>query len=308
VSWFSKVKDALSRTRTQVSQVLGFSKLDDAWFDGLLDALVMADVHVQVATNVVERLKKDVKTNPKGYETSDAVRFALSQLLEEHLLVLEKPLPYPTTKTAEPYVLFVLGVNGAGKTTSLGKLAQHFSEQGLSVLLVAGDTFRAAAREQLAAWAKRSRVAFFERDGDPASVAFDGVMKAKQEGFDIVLLDSAGRLPTQVHLLDELKKIKRVLSKALPDAPHETLLVLDGSNGQNALSQARIFHQNLHVTGLMVTKLDGSAKGGVMVSIAHELKIPIRFLGVGEGVGDIIPFKAKGFAYALLGEPLLEQE
>jgi fused signal recognition particle receptor len=301
MSWFGKVKNALLKTRTNISQVLGLSKLDDAWFDQLQDALILSDVHVRVAMEIVDRLKHDIKINPARFETSEAVRDALSASLAQYLKQIEQPLPYPTTKAKEPYVLFVAGVNGAGKTTSLGKLAQFFTQQGLSVLLVAGDTFRAAAREQLAAWANRSQVSFFEKESnDPASVAFDGVQHARANGIDVVLVDSAGRLPTQLHLLEELKKIKRVLDKSQSGAPHETLLVIDGSNGQNALNQAKIFHEKIGLTGLIVTKLDGSAKGGVLVSIAHELKIPIRFLGVGETLDDLIAFKADEFARALL--------
>ena len=308
MSFFNQIKQVLLKTKTNLAQVLGLSKIDDQWFDQLLEALILADVNAQVAQEIVDQLKHEVKVDAKHHETVDAVKQTLVRLLAEQLIAVEAPLPYPLKNQHSallPYVIFVAGVNGAGKTTSLGKLSRFFTQNDRSVLLVAGDTFRAAAKEQLSIWADRSqskhRVHFFEKpQADPASVAFDAAMYARQHQIDVVLVDSAGRLPTQLHLLEELKKMKRVLAKAHEGAPHETLLVIDGSNGQNALHQAKIFHEKIGLTGLIVTKLDGSAKGGVLVSIAHHLKIPVRFLGMGETLDDLIPFAACDFARALI--------
>jgi fused signal recognition particle receptor len=227
----------------------------------------------------------------------------LKEALAECLLKLLAPLAQPLdTGTHRPFVIMLAGVNGAGKTTSIGKLAKYFQGQGKSVLLAAGDTFRAAAREQLMEWGARNNVTVIsQQSGDPAAVIYDAVQAAQARGVDIVLADTAGRLSTQAHLMEEIKKVKRVIDKALPDAPHEVLLVLDANTGQNALSQVKAFDDTLDVTGLILTKLDGTAKGGVIAAIAKAHPIPVRFIGVGEGLDDLRPFVAEDFVAALLG-------
>ena len=224
-------------------------------------------------------------------------------MLKASLLELIGPLERPLEITAaRPFVIMLAGVNGAGKTTSIGKLARHFQAQGYSVLLAAGDTFRAAAREQLAAWGERNNVAVIAQDGgDPAAVMFDAIAAARARGIDVVLADTAGRLPTQLHLMDEIRKVRRVIQKADPAAPHETLLVLDANTGQNALAQVTAFDAALSLTGLVMTKLDGTAKGGVVAAIAKQHPVPLRFIGVGEGVDDLRPFVAAEFVDALVG-------
>ncbi len=224
-------------------------------------------------------------------------------LLKEALVDLLTPLECPlTVSDARPFVIMLAGVNGAGKTTSIGKLAKHLQAQGLSVLLAAGDTFRAAAREQLAVWGERNGVAVIsQQGGDPAAVMFDAIAAAKARGIDVVLADTAGRLPTQLHLMDEIRKVRRVIQKADPGAPHETLLVLDANTGQNALAQVAAFDDALSLTGLVLTKLDGSAKGGVVAAIAKQHPVPLKFIGVGEQVDDLRPFVATEFVDALVG-------
>jgi signal recognition particle-docking protein FtsY len=204
-------------------------------------------------------------------------------------------------ETKEPFVIMLAGINGAGKTTSIGKLAKYFQAQGKSVLLAAGDTFRAAAREQLQAWGERNNVTVISQTtGDSAAVCFDAVQAAKARGIDIVLADTAGRLPTQLHLMEEIKKVKRVLQKAMPDAPHEIIVVLDANIGQNAVNQVKAFDEALGLTGLIVTKLDGTAKGGILAALASDRPVPVRYIGVGEGIDDLRPFNAKAFVDALL--------
>jgi fused signal recognition particle receptor len=223
-------------------------------------------------------------------------------MLVDALADLLKPLEqsFPE-RTEKPFVVMIAGVNGAGKTTSIGKLAKHLQQSGASVLLAAGDTFRAAAREQLAIWGERNNVTVVQQaGGDPAAVMFDAVSAGKARNIDVVMCDTAGRLPTQLHLMDELKKAKRVIGKAMDGAPHETLLVLDGTTGQNALMQVKAFDEALQLTGLIMTKLDGSAKGGVICAIAKERPVPLRFIGVGEGIDDLRPFSAREFAEALV--------
>ncbi len=224
-------------------------------------------------------------------------------MLKAALCDLLAPLEAPLVVTAaRPFIIMLAGVNGAGKTTSIGKLAKYFQEQGLTVLLAAGDTFRAAAREQLAVWGERNNVAVISQDGgDPAAVMFDAIAAARARGIDVVLADTAGRLPTQLNLMDEIRKVQRVIRKTDPSAPHETLLVLDANTGQNALAQVRAFDAALGLTGLVLTKLDGSAKGGTVAAIAKEHPVPLRFVGVGEGVGDLRPFVAAEFVDALVG-------
>jgi fused signal recognition particle receptor len=224
-------------------------------------------------------------------------------VLKEALTALIAPLEQPLTVTdARPFVIMLAGVNGAGKTTSIGKLAWHFRQQGLSVLLAAGDTFRAAAREQLAAWGERNGVTVISQaGGDPGAVMFDAIAAARARGVDVVLADTAGRLPTQLQLMEEIRKVQRVIRKTDPAAPHETLLVLDANTGQNALAQVKAFDDALGLTGLVLTKLDGTAKGGVVAAIAKERPVPLRFIGVGEGLDDLKPFVAVEFVEALVG-------
>jgi fused signal recognition particle receptor len=246
-------------------------------------------------------LLADLRRHVKEHKLSEAAE--LKAGLAHCLLKLLKPLAVPLqAETHKPFVIMMIGVNGAGKTTSIGKLAKYFQGQGLSVLLAAGDTFRAAAREQLMTWGERNNVTVIaQQSGDAAAVIYDAVHAAQARKIDVVLADTAGRLTTQAHLMEEIKKVKRVIAKVLPDAPHEVLLVLDANTGQNALSQVKAFDQALGVTGLILTKLDGTAKGGVIAAIARANPIPIRFIGVGEGLDDLRPFVAEEFVHALLG-------
>jgi fused signal recognition particle receptor len=245
-------------------------------------------------------LLQDLKARVKAAKATDpaAVKALLIEAITDLLLPLQKQLHIGAQK---PMVIMVAGVNGAGKTTSIGKLTHHLADQGASVLLAAADTFRAAAREQLAVWAQRNTVEIIsQQGGDPAAVSFDAVSAGKARGRDVVLVDTAGRLPTQLHLMEELKKIKRVVQKADASAPHEVLLVIDGNTGQNALTQVKAFDEALGLTGLIVTKLDGTAKGGVLCAIAREKAIPVYFIGVGEQLDDLQTFDAREFAEALL--------
>ena len=230
-------------------------------------------------------------------ETPEAIQQALADALHELLLPLEVPLDVSSNA---PFIIMIAGVNGAGKTTSIGKLAKYFQAQGKSVLLAAGDTFRAAAREQLQTWGERNNVTVISQEsGDPAAVIFDAISAARARGIDVVLADTAGRLPTQLHLMEEIAKVRRVIQKADPTGPHETLLVLDANFGQNALAQVQAFDKAVQLTGLVITKLDGTAKGGVIAAIARQCPKPIRFIGVGEGIDDLRPFVARDFVDAL---------
>jgi len=256
----------------------------------------MADTGVKATEQLLEDLKRRVKES-KTTEPA-AVKGLLADALAELLAPLEKPL---LIGEHQPTVIMVAGVNGAGKTTSIGKLTHHLSNEGATVLLAAADTFRAAAREQLEIWADRNRVEIISQEGaDPAAVCFDAVSAGRARGKDVVLVDTAGRLPTQLHLMEELKKIKRVVQKADETAPHEVLLVIDGNTGQNALAQVRAFDDALGLTGLIVTKLDGTAKGGVLAAIARERPVPVYFIGVGEKLDELETFSAREFAQALL--------
>ena len=255
----------------------------------------MADCGVDATQWLLDELKARVKQHK--LETPEQLRQALIELLTGLLAPLEQPLDASTHK---PFVMMIAGVNGAGKTTSIGKLAKHFQAQGLSVLLAAGDTFRAAAREQLQTWGERNNVTVIaQQSGDPAAVIFDAIAAARARGIDIVLADTAGRLPTQLHLMDEIAKVRRVIQKADPSGPHETLLVLDATFGQNTLQQVMAFDKAIQVSGLVLTKLDGSAKGGVVAAIARQCPKPVRFIGVGEGIDDLRPFVARDFVDAL---------
>ena len=308
--WFSRLKSGLSKTRVQLNEkIAGLfgagRKLDEAFFEELETVLLGADVGVTATTNLIEELR--ARAHRERHTEAAQLREALAEIMYEMLRPIEQPLNVGTHK---PFVIMLAGVNGAGKTTSIGKLARYYQAQGKSILLAAGDTFRAAAREQLMAWGERNNVAVVSQaGGDAAAVIFDAINAAGARGIDIVLADTAGRLPTQLHLMEEIKKVKRVIDKALPGAPHETLIVLDANNGQNALAQVQAFDDALGVTGLVLTKLDGTAKGGVLAAIAHMRAgmpgvkpIPVRFIGVGEGIDDLRPFRADEFVEALLGE------
>ena len=295
-SWLDKLKNGLRKTGSSIATVFTGARIDDALYEDLESALLMADTGVRATQYLLDDLKMRVKDT--GTTEPAAVKELLIESLSNLLAVLEKPLVIGRHK---PTVIMVAGVNGAGKTTSIGKLTRHLSNQGATVLLAAADTFRAAAREQLLVWADRNTMEIISQDGaDPAAVSFDAVSAGKARGKDVVMVDTAGRLPTQLHLMEELKKIKRVVQKADASAPHEVLLVIDGNTGQNALAQVRTFNEALGLTGLIVTKLDGTAKGGVLAAIAREQPVPVYFIGVGEQLDDLESFKAREFAQALL--------
>jgi len=296
-SWLDKLKTGLRKTGTGIQAVFVNAQIDDALYEELESALLMADTGVKAT----EYLLEDLRGRVKRQMATDAaqVKVLLAEAIADLLKPLEKPL---VIGQFTPTVIMVAGVNGAGKTTSIGKLTKHLATEGASVLLAAADTFRAAAREQLLVWADRNTVEIVSNEGgDPSAVSFDAVNAGKARGKDVVLVDTAGRLPTQLHLMDELKKIKRVVTKADATAPHEVLLVIDGNTGQNALAQVKAFDETLGLTGLIVTKLDGTAKGGVLCAIARERPIPVYFIGVGEKLEDLETFDAREFAQALLG-------
>ncbi len=294
--WMQRLTQGLRKTGSSIASVFTGTKIDAALYEELEDALLMADTGVQATQHLLDELKRRVK-DTKATDPA-MVKTLLIDVLTDLLRPLEKPL---VIGAHTPTVIMVAGVNGAGKTTSIGKLTRHLAEHEQSVLLAAADTFRAAAREQLGVWATRTAVDIVSQEGgDPAAVAFDAVAAGKARGRDVVLVDTAGRLPTQLHLMEELKKIRRVLTKADAGAPHEVLLVIDGNTGQNALAQVRAFDDALQLTGLIVTKLDGTAKGGVLAAIAKERPVPVYFIGVGERVQDLQTFSAREFAQALL--------
>lgn len=296
-SWAKRLRNGLARTGGQLTALLvPGARIDDELYEELETLLITADVGM----DATQTLLADVRRQVKEQRLTEAGQ--LKEALAHALLKLLKPLAKPLeTSPHKPFVIMLCGVNGAGKTTSIGKLAKYFQNQGKSVLLAAGDTFRAAAREQLMEWGKRNDVTVIaQQSGDAAAVIYDAVQAAQARGIDIVLADTAGRLATQAHLMEEIKKVKRVIDKALPGAPHEVLLVLDANTGQNALSQVKAFGDALDVSGLVLTKLDGTAKGGVIAAIARAHPIPVRFIGVGEGVDDLKPFNAEDFIAALL--------
>lgn len=296
-SWLTRLKAGLSKTSAGLTGIFIGVKVDENLFEELEDALLMSDAGVEATAFLIGALRKKVKTD--RLTEGEQVKRALHDLLVELLQPLEQSL---VLGREAPMVVMIAGVNGAGKTTSIGKLAKHFQHYGQSVLLAAGDTFRAAAREQLAIWGERNNVAVVSQEnGDPAAVVFDAVTAARARKIDIVMADTAGRLPTQLHLMEELKKIRRVLGKAAEGAPHEVLLVIDANTGQNALTQVKAFDDALQLTGLIVTKLDGTAKGGILAAIARQRPVPVYFIGVGEKVEDLQPFSAREFADALLG-------
>ena len=295
-SWSERLKAGLARTRVQIGGLFGGGKIDAALFEELETALLCADTGVAATRFLLEDLRRQV--GKKGLTERRELKLALQEAFAALIAPLERPL---AVEGHEPFIILLAGVNGAGKTTSIGKLAKYFQSQGKSVLLAAGDTFRAAAREQLAIWGERNQVAVITQQGaDPAAVIFDAIQAARARKINIVLADTAGRLPTQLPLMEEIRKIKRVIAKADASAPHEVLLVLDANTGQNALSQVKTFDDALKLTGLILTKLDGTAKGGVIAAIARERPVPIRFIGIGEGIDDLRPFLARDFATALV--------
>ncbi|SAI69677.1 cell division protein [Bordetella ansorpii] len=301
-SWLSRLKQGLSRTGQSLGGLFVGVKVDENLFDELESALIMADAGIEATETLITALRARVKK--QRIEDPAQVKAALRELLTDHLRPLERNFD---VDKAKPLVVMIAGVNGAGKTTSIGKLAHTFQRQGASVLLAAGDTFRAAAREQLVEWGSRNNVQVIAQDGgDPAAVSFDAVNAGRARGVGVVMIDTAGRLPTQLHLMEELKKIRRVIGKADATAPHEVLLVVDGNTGQNALAQIRAFDAAINLTGLVVTKLDGTAKGGTLAAVAAGSQgvrpIPVYWIGVGEGMEDLQPFVASEFAGALLAD------
>ena len=296
-SWVSRLKSGLSKTSSSLTTLFTGVKIDEALYEELETALLMADAGVAATQSLLDKLKQKVKD--EKLVQPEQVRAALRTLLIDMLKPLEKPFELGRH---HPLVMMIAGVNGVGKTTTIGKLAKHLQSHDQSVLLAAGDTFRAAAREQLAAWGERNGVTVISQvSGDPAAVAFDAVQSGKARNIDVVMLDTAGRLPSQLHLMEELKKIKRVIGKGLDEAPQEVLLVIDGNTGQNALAQVKAFDETLGLTGLIITKLDGTAKGGVLAAIASTRPVPVYFIGVGEQIEDLQPFRAEEFVDALLG-------
>ena len=298
--WFSRLKNGLARTRVNIVGLFSGGVIDDDFLEELEYALITADVGVQASTRILQRLRDTIKL--KGLKTQDEVRLALRDEIARMLAPAQRELDI---EQAHPLVIMMTGVNGAGKTTSIGKISKYLSQRGKSVLLAAGDTFRAAAREQLAVWGDRNQIEVIaQQGGDPAAVVFDAVSAGKARGTDVVIADTAGRLPTQINLMEELRRIRRAQDKAMTGAPHEAILVVDGTNGQNALTQVKAFDAAVGLTGLIVTKLDGTAKGGVLVAITQmrpENPLPIYFIGVGEAIDDLQPFNAVQFANALVG-------
>ncbi|MDR2990417.1 MAG: signal recognition particle-docking protein FtsY [Burkholderiaceae bacterium] len=295
--WLSKLTGGLRKTSNSIASVFTGTQIDEALYEDLEAALLQADAGVAATQFLLDDLKRRVKTARAA--APEAVRALLVEAITDLLVPLQKTL---VIGQYHPTIIMVEGVNGAGKTTSIGKLTRHLAEASATVLLAAADTFRAAAREQLAVWAGRNQVEIISQQGaDPAAVAFDAVAAGRARGHDVVLIDTAGRLPTQKHLMDELAKIGRVVTRADATAPHEVLLVIDGNTGQNALAQVKAFDAATPLTGLIVTKLDGTAKGGVLCAIAREKPVPVYFIGVGEKLEDLQTFDAREFAQALAG-------
>lgn len=298
--WAARLRRGLAATRlrfgAQLATVFGSGrKVDEQLFEDLEAVLLSCDVGVEATRYLLDQTR--ARAQRERMQDATQIRDALRQALLELLAPLAQPLDL---SRAKPFVILMAGVNGAGKTTSIGKLAGFFLSQGKSVLLAAGDTFRAAAREQLKVWGARNDVTVVAQEsGDTAAVIFDAVQSALSKGIDVVIADTAGRLPTQPHLMEEIRKVKRVIAKVIPDAPHEVLLVLDANTGQNAIAQVKAFDRALGVTGIILTKLDGTAKGGVIAAIARHKPIPLRFVGVGEGMDDLRPFSAEQFVDAL---------
>ncbi|WP_434777408.1 signal recognition particle-docking protein FtsY [Neisseria sp. Ec49-e6-T10] len=303
LSWTQKLKQGLSKSRNKLGKSLaslfGGGQIDEELYEDLEAVLLSSDMGIEATEYLLEKVKD--KVSLKGLKDASELKTALEETLLELVAPLEKSLN--TKEQAAPFVIMMVGVNGAGKTTSIGKLAKYFQGQGNQVLMAAGDTFRAAAREQLMEWGTRNNVTVISQEsGDSAAVCFDAVEAAKARKTDIVLADTAGRLPTQLHLMEEIKKVKRVIQKSLDSAPHEIILVLDASIGQNAINQVIAFDEALGLTGLILTKLDGTAKGGVIAALAKNHPIPVRFIGVGESIDDLRPFVAKEYVDALLND------
>jgi len=302
--WLARLRSGLGRTRENLASgfgdlFLGKKTIDDALFEEIETCLLLADVGVEATGVIMSRLIEQVSR--KSLKDSAALYLALREQMLSLLAPVDQPLVIP--EQAKPFSLLMVGVNGAGKTTTIGKLAKHLQNAGMQVMLAAGDTFRAAAVEQLQTWGERNMVPVIAQKtgADCAAVIFDAMSAASARHVDVLIADTAGRLQTQSNLMEELKKVKRVMSRQDPDAPQEVMLILDAGTGQNALSQARLFHEAVGVTGITLTKLDGTARGGILFAIAQALKIPIRFIGVGEGVDDLQPFDAEAFVDALLG-------
>jgi len=299
--FFDRLKDGLSKTRKFLLQnvdevILGEKKISPELFEELEEVLIAADVGPSFTHELIERMKEEVKR--KDLDKADLLRKVLRDTMADILKQSESPLLIPKGKL---FVIMVVGVNGTGKTTTIGKLAMRFQGKGMPVMIAAADTFRAAAIEQLEVWSKRANVPIIKQkmNSDPSAVVFDTVHAAQAGKADVVIIDTAGRLHTQINLMEELKKMKRILSRELPGAPHEVLLVLDATTGQNAVTQAKMFTEEIGVTGLVLTKLDGTSKGGVIIRIAHELHLPIRYIGIGEGIDDLRRFRSEEFIDAL---------
>jgi fused signal recognition particle receptor len=300
LSFSEKIKLGLKKTReaisTNISSLIESGSIDDEFYEDLEVSLITADVGYQATQMILEKLKKEVKIN--GLKESQELKPLLKKILVELLKKIESPL---IEINSTPFVILVVGVNGAGKTTTIGKLTKLLLDENKSVLIAAGDTFRAAAKEQLQVWGDRNNVTVISQaTGDPSAVIFDSMQSAKAKGIDIVIADTAGRLPTQKHLIDELEKIKRVIQKFDSNAPHETVLVLDANTGQNALNQIKTFNEAVPLSGLIMTKLDGTAKGGIVAAIANEYSIPMRFIGVGEQIDDLKIFSAEHYVEGLI--------
>ena len=301
MGFFDKIKAGLTKTRDALSNTLGsvfsgFSEIDDDFYDELEECLILADLGVDTTVKAVEKLRKTVRE--QHLKTTEEARQALKDILTEMLQVGDPQLKLDT----KPSVVLVIGVNGVGKTTTIGKIATRLIREGKSVMLVAGDTFRAAAADQLEIWAERSGASIVRQHegADPASVVFDGIQSAKAKAVDVILVDTAGRLHNKQNLMNELGKISRIVARELPEASTEVLLVLDGTTGQNGLIQAKQFKEIAGVTAIALTKLDGTAKGGIVIAVADSLQIPVKFIGVGEQADDLMPFEARDFVEALL--------
>ena len=301
MGFFDKIKQGLAKTRANFTSVLEevFSNadaIDDDFFDELEETLILADLGMETVTKLMEELRRRVVN--RGLTTTEHVKFNLKLILNDMLNVGSPELDLSTS----PSVILVIGVNGVGKTTTIGKIAKQLTSQGKKVTLVAGDTFRAAAADQLEIWAERSGAAIVRQHegADPASVVFDGIQSAKAKGSDVIIIDTAGRLHNKTNLMNELNKISRIVNRELPDAAKEVLLVLDGTTGQNGLIQAKQFKEIAGVTAIAITKLDGTAKGGIVIAVSDTLKVPVKFVGVGEQVDDLMPFVAKDFVEALI--------
>lgn len=305
---FEKLTDGLKKTKERLftginETITGKARLDDTTLDELEEILISCDIGVDTSIEIIERVRQNLKSNPD--RGKDTVIETLKNTLEEILITgQDSEKSFEKIENYNPYVILIVGVNGAGKTTTIGKLANNFRQSGLKVLIGSGDTFRAAANEQLEIWAKRAGVEVISKlsGSDPSSVAYETLLHAKKENTDIVLIDTAGRLHTKNNLMEELRKIRKVLAKVLNYAPNETYLVIDGNTGQNAIAQAKEFAKFTDLTGLIVTKLDGTAKGGIIFQIAKELKIPVRYIGVGEGIDDLQNFDPQNFINALFNK------